>query len=250
MHRKYEKHASPERCKMCDDSQHIDHFQCPVSKHQCSSYHKYTHFRSLYYKKKEAFDKKRSLESRSPKAHKLLIGPVYMQDAICNHLELSSSDDSFCLQVHLQSTQVETKIPVPQHLITNLAFKLKPHTKTQYLRARLDTCADVNIMPSSVYKLIFNDKDCMKVTPSSKLEIGIYTSGKIKVIRSCTLLAVQPDTQCLKEVTFHITSHVCSVVLSYVTTLELNLIQPCSNLDFVPYNASMITSKADYARKN
>ena len=218
MHKKYEAHASPGRCKKYGESQHIDGFRCPVRKYQCRNCHKYGHFSSLCYKKKETFDKKRSLESRSPKAHQLQIDPFHMQDSLCSQLEESSTDDPFCLQVQLQSTQVETKIPAPQHLITNLAYNLKPHKKTQYLRPRLDTCSDVNIMPVSVYKLIFfKDTYCMELAPSCKLEIGAYTTDKIKVIGSCTLLVVHPDTQCLKEVTFHVTSHEGSVVLSCVT---------------------------------
>ena len=114
--------------------------------------------------------------------------------------------------------QAETQ--APQHLITNLAYKLKPHRKTQYLRARLHTCSDVNIMPVSVYCLIFKGADCMKLPPSSKMEIGTYTADKIKVIGCCTLLAVHPDTQCLQEVTFHVISHEGSVVLSCTSTLN------------------------------
>ena len=93
------------------------------------------------------------------------------------------------------------------------------------------------------------DADCMKLAPSNKLEIGTYTSGKIRVIGSCTLLAVHPDTQCLQEVTFHVTSHEGSVVLSCATALDLCLIQPHSNLDSIPYSASFITNKANYPRK-
>ena len=54
-------------------------------------------------------------------------------------------------------TQPECKqIPTQFHLITHLAYRLKPHhTRNQYLWARLDTCADINIMPASVYKLVF-----------------------------------------------------------------------------------------------
>ena len=175
-----------------------------------------------------------------------------MQDSICGQSDESSSDDCFSLQVKLKSTQVETKIPAPQHLITNLAYKLKPHKKTQYLRARLDTWSDVNAMPVSVYQLIFKHTDCEKLAPSNKLEIGIYTADKIKVIviGSCTLPAVHPDTPCLKEVTFHVTSHEGSVVLSRVTTLELCLIQPCSSLDSIPFSSSLITSNADQPRKS
>ena len=61
---------------------------------------------------------------------------------------------SFCLQVKIQQSQAEgKKISTPSHLIANLYYKLIPHqTRTQYLRARLDSCTDVNIMPTSVYK--------------------------------------------------------------------------------------------------
>ena len=164
---------------------------------------------------------------------------------------MSSSEDSFCLQLQLQSTQFETKISAPQHLITNLAYKLKPHDKTkQYLRARLDTCADINIMPPIVYQLIFEDPDCKMLAPSSKLELETYTTDKIKVMRSCTLFVVHPDTQYLKEVTFNVTSHEGSVVLSCVTTFELSLIQLHTNLDHIPSSASLISNKADHPRKN
>ena len=166
-----------------------------------------------------------------------------MQYELCSQSDDSTNDDSFCLQVKLKSTQAVT--PAPQNLIINLACKLNPHKKTLYLRARLDTY----IMPVSVYQLIFKDADCMKFAPSSKLEIGTYTADKIKVIGSCTLLVVHPNAQCLKKVTFHVTSHEVSVVLSCVTTLELCLIQPHSNLDSIPSGASLITSKGNYPRK-
>ena len=101
----------------------------------------------------------------------------------------------------------------------------------------------------SVYKLIFKDADCMKLATSNKTEIGTYTTDKTKVIGSCKLLAVHPDTQCLKEVTFHVTSHEGSVVLSCAATFELSLIQPHSNLESIPSSASWITSNAYYPRK-
>ena len=47
----------------------------------------------------------------------------------------SSSDESFCLQLQAQSNQAAGKqIPQPVHLITNLAYHLKPHhTRNMYL---------------------------------------------------------------------------------------------------------------------
>ena len=96
----------------------------------------------------------------------LQVGAVYAYEkSICSHPEdLSSSNDSFCLQVKIQHSQVDCKkIPTPSHLITNLAYRLKPqYTRNQYLRARLDTCVDVNIMAASVYKLVFKDSDLKK----------------------------------------------------------------------------------------
>ena len=93
-----------------------------------------------------------------PKAHQLEAGAVYVcENTICCKSEESLSDDSFYLQLKVQHTQANfKKVPTPAHLIANLAYRLKlHHTRNQYLRARLDTCADVNIMPASVYRLVF-----------------------------------------------------------------------------------------------
>ena len=82
----------------------------------------------------------------------------------------------------IKSNQAET--PAPQHLITNLIYKLKPNQKKiQYLRARIDTCAVVNSLPVSMHNLIYGDPDCKKLAPSSK-EIGTCTTDKIKMIES------------------------------------------------------------------
>ena len=88
--------------------------------------------------------------------HQLQAGVVNMQvDSICGQSgDLTSSDESFCLQVKIQCTQAKSKFPTPHHLITNLAYRLKLHHKrNQCLRARLDTCDDVNIMPDSVLQV-------------------------------------------------------------------------------------------------
>ena len=96
---------------------------------------------------------------------------VYAKDsAICSQSEDdSSSEDSFCLQVKVKHTQANhQRIPRPSHLITNLAYRLKQHhTRNLYLRARLDTYADVNIMPAIVYRLVFQDPSIKMLAPSS-----------------------------------------------------------------------------------
>ena len=149
----------------------------------------------------------------------------------------------------IQWTQANTKLPTPHHLNTNLAYRLKPHHKrNQYLGARLDTYADVNIMSASVYKLVFQDPDYKKLAPS-KFEIGTYTANTVKLVASCVYYLVNPDTKCLQEVTFYVASNNCSVLLSCVTTLALGLIQPCTRLTYLPLRASLITSSAEHPEK-
>ena len=243
-HTSKERHPSQrdtnqDKCTKCGDSLQVEGFAYPASRYQCKNCHKFGHFSSLCYIKNEF---ERSLEPRSPKVHQLKIGSVCTKDSLCSQLEDTSSDDSFSLQMKLKSTQAETKLPVPQHLKTNLAFKLKPQKKTQYLRARTDTCADVNILPVSMYKLIFKVTDCKMLASNSK-EIGTYTTEKIPVIGSCTLLTEHLESQDFQEVTFHITSQESSVVLSCMTALALGLIQPHEKLDFKPSSASLISNK-------
>ena len=185
-------HQIIDGCSKCGDSKHIEGFKCPARKFQCKTCNKYGHSTSLWYKKKVPF------KSRITKAHQLQPGVVYMQDdSICTQSsDLTSSDESFCLQVKIECTQANTKISTPHHLITNLAYKLKPHHKrNQYLRARLDTCANVNILSVSVYKLLFQGPDCMKLAPSSMLQIGTYTTDKVKVVESSVLYVVHPDNK-------------------------------------------------------
>ena len=107
----------------------------------------------------------------------------------------------------IQCTQAGSKSPTLQHLINNLAYRLKPHHKrNHYLRTRLDTCANVYIMPASVYRLVLKDSDCKKLAPN-KLEIGTYTTNTVKWVGSCVFYLVHPDTKCLQEVTCYVASN-------------------------------------------
>ena len=105
------------------------------------------------------------------------------------------------------------------HLTTNLAYRLKPHhTRNLYLSARLDTCADVNMMPASVYQLVFNDAKMQKLAPS-KFQVGTYTTDTVKIVGSCTLYLVHLDTKKLIEVTFYVAMNDGSLLLSYKKSL-------------------------------
>ena len=117
--------------------------------------------------------------------------------AICSHSEsYSSGDDSFYLQIKMQCTQASLKkVPTPTHLIPNLAYRLKlHHTRKQYLKARVDTCTDVNIMSANVYSLVFKDPELEELAHSN-MEIGTYTTDTVKIVGSCKFYLVHPDTK-------------------------------------------------------
>ena len=155
-------------------SLHREGLRCPASKHQCKICHKFGHFSSLCYKKRDKYDNnKRSFGS--PKAHQLKTRLMHTQHPLSSQSEdYSSEEDSFCLQLQVQSTQAETNCIAPQYLITNLEYKLKLHKKrTKFLRARIDTCANVNLMPISVFKLIYKDDNCQKLASSNKSKLKL-----------------------------------------------------------------------------
>ena len=86
----------------------------------------------------------------------------------------SGEEDSFCLQLQVQSTQAEPSYIAPQQPVTNLEYKLTPHKKrTKFLRARKDTCANVNLMPISVYQLLYTYPDCQKLAPSNRSKLKL-----------------------------------------------------------------------------
>ena len=132
----------------CADSTHLEGFTCPAKRYQCKSYHKFGHFTSLCFMKcqqKQAYHK-----SHKPKAHQLAACTIQAYDSPS---ESEFLDNSFCLQLQIKHVQAQSKIEEkPACLITNLLYRLKlQENRNLYLRARLDTCADVNIMPASAY---------------------------------------------------------------------------------------------------
>ena len=216
-------------------------------KYQCKTCHKFGHFTSLSFQTKQDNSK-----PRRPKAHQLHAGAVYAKEsARCHHMEEdTTSEGSFCLQVKIKCTQADKeKVPRSLHLITNVAYRLKPHhTRNLHLRARLDTCVDVNLMPASMYKLVCKDQNMQKLTPNN-LEIGTYTTDTVKIVGSCTFYLVYPDTKKLMEVTFYVETNDGRVLLSCKTTLVLGLMQPRTRLHYLLPKESLISSTADHPKK-
>ena len=209
------------RCSKCGDTAHHNGFTCPAKKYQCKACHKFGHFTSQCFQRRQHSQHK----VRQPKAHQIHVNNLY-NDPDSYPSDISSSEDSFCLQVRIRK-QLNGKQQIPKltHLITNTAYWLKQHhTRNQYLRARINTGAEIHLMPVSVYRLIYHDQDLKKLNPS-KLKIGTYTMDTIKIIGTTTIYLLHPDSKKLVDTTFYITSNEGSVLLSCNTSLTLGLIQ-------------------------
>ena len=150
----------------------------------------------------------------------------------------------------IHKTQIShPKVPKPIYLMANLAYHLQEHHKrNQYLWVRIDTCADVNLMSMAVYCLMFKDPGLKKIT-SSNLEIEMYTNDVVKIIGTCNFYLVHPESKQLIKVLFFVAKENGSILLSCRTTMELGLIGPCAQLDYLPPRASLLTSTCDQPSK-
>ena len=216
-----------DRCTRCGDTLHAKGFQCPARKFQCKVCHKFGHFTRVCYQKSQ--QPSSSFKPRKPKAQHLQAGALYTHhNADRSGSKLSDTEESFCLQLKIQKTQsTHPQVPKPVYLMTNLVYHMQLHHKgNQYLCARLDTCADVNLMPMAIYCLMFKDPDLRKLTPSS-MEIETYMEDVVKIIGTCQFYLVHPESKQLMKVIFFIAKENGSVLLSCRTTMELGLIKPC-----------------------
>ena len=217
-----------DKCTRCGDTLHAKGFQCPARKFQCKICHKFGHFTTVCYQKSQ--QPSSSFKTRKPKAQQLHAGALYTHhNADRSGSETSDTEDSFCLQMKIQKTQVTNQqVPKLIYLMTNLAYHLQLHHKrNQYLRAQLDTCADVNLMPMAVYCLMFKDPGLRKLT-SSNMEIETYTNDVVKIIGMCNFYLVHPESKQLIKVLFFVAKENGSILLSCRTTMELGLIRPCA----------------------
>ena len=196
-------HKQKDRCSKCGDSTHLEGFQCHAKRYLCKSSPKFGHFTSLCFMKgqqKQAYHK-----PCKPKEHQLTVGTIQAYDS---QSESESSDNSFCLQLQIKCVQTQSETDKkPACLITNLLYRLKQHeNRNLYLRARLDTSTVINIMPASVYKLVFCDPNLEKLTPN-KLQIGTYTNDTVKFVGTSKLYLVHPDTKQLVETVFYVATN-------------------------------------------
>ena len=100
----------------------------------------------------------------------------------------------------------------------------------------------------AVYCLMFKDRGLRKLTPSH-MDIETYMNEVVKIIGTCQFYLVHPESKQLMKVIFFITKENRSILLSCRTTMELGLIKPHAQLDYLPPRASLLTSTCDQPSK-
>ena len=99
-----------------------------------------------------------------------------------------------------------------------------------------------------VYCLMFKDPDLRKLTPSN-MERETYTNKVVKIIGTCYFYLVHPESKQLIKVLFFVAKENGSILLSCRTTMELGLIKPHAQIDYLPPRASFLTSTCDQPSK-
>ena len=85
------------RCLKCGNTAHHEGFTCPATKYQCKACHKFGHFTNQCFQKRQ----QSQYQSRQSKAHQIMAEEIH--NTLDNYQsDISSSEDSFCLQVKIQ----------------------------------------------------------------------------------------------------------------------------------------------------
>ena len=101
-----------------------------------------------------------------------------------------------------------------KRLYANIPYRLKPyHKHNKYLLVQLDMCTNVNLMPESVYQLVFNDPHTAKLAKNN-IDLTVYTRHSIDLIGKYTFYMLNKATKQPIKVDFYIAKEEGSVFLS------------------------------------
>ena len=99
-------------------------------------------------------------------------------------------------------------------LYANIPYQLKLyHKHNKYLCIQLHTCANVDLMPESVYKLVFNDLQTAKLS-KNEIDLTVYTRHSVDLIGKCTFYMLSKGTKQTIKIKFYIAKEEGSVLLS------------------------------------
>ena len=146
------------------------------------------------------------------------------------------------------NSQNASKSYTKKCLYANIPYRLQPYHKYKYLCVQLNTYANVNLMPESVYKLVFNGPERSKLAKNDS-HLTVYTRHSVDLIGKCTFFMLSKDMKQPVEVDCYIAIDDGSVFLSSETVLQLQLLDVKQRLEYLPPRVTLISSAADYPRK-
>ena len=149
------------------------HKAFPVQQRNICSWH----VRSMDTLQAYAFQSRRKLHTKSQLRRWRTVNLKWMKTLIAMIV-------LYCMRAKINMSTAQQRVPKKTHLIANLPYRLKQYqTHHKYLRVQLDTCADVNIMPKSVYQM-FNDPEVQQLAPND-ISLGVYTDHQVDILGKC-----------------------------------------------------------------
>ena len=109
-------------------------------------------------------------------------------------------------------------------------------------------CTNVNLMPESMYQLVFNDPHTEKIAKND-IDLTVYTRHSIDIIGKCTFYMLNKATKQPIKVDFYIVKEEGSVLLSCKTVFQLQLLEVKLWLEYLPPRATLISSAADHPKR-
>ena len=209
----------PSTCMRCGDTRHQPGFSCPATKYQCKACSKVGHFTSQCLTKHKTVNQITTEEEST-------------------YLSAWQDDSTFFI------CQIQNQQTVTKWLYVNLPFVQQCyHQRHTYLRACIDPGADVNVMPTAVYKHLTGDTELKHLGPA-KCSMKVYTKEAIKNLGTLKVFVKYPG-QKPELLTFNITDQEGSVLLSCEDVLKLHLITPKPGLEDMVEGSKLIASPAD-----
>ena len=141
-------------------------------------------------------------------------------------MRYQASQIKVCAKINQVKEPQEPKPPVDKKIVmVTVPYAKTPKEETKdCLRMRVDTCADINIMPLSIYQTIFDDPKKEKLLPTG-IQVTTYNDSTLDLIGRCTLYLQHPKNREKVTATFYMTQDEGSILLSCSTSLKLKVIE-------------------------
>ena len=181
--------------------------------------HKIGHFTKMCFTKNAHLQPQHYHKGKPKQAHQIIV-PEHSTKQYKNTHECDNDDDfmiAFQLCAQPQKNVHNQKVTAgytQKCLYANIPYRIQPyHKHNKYLCVQLDTCADVHLMPESIYKLVFNDPHASKLAKND-IDLTVYTRHSVDLISKCTFYMLSKGTKEAVKVDFYIAKKEGSVLLS------------------------------------